>query len=148
MLGNDEEAKDVLQEAFVQVFLKIKDLKDLSSFPAWIKRIVVNKCLGALRGRKNFVDIDNVPSHESTGDPFEQQSGIGWSPQGYKTQEVMKAIDQISEGCRTVLNLYLFEGYDHQEIAQILGCSVSTSKAQYSRARSKVRKIIGQTLEP
>jgi RNA polymerase sigma-70 factor (ECF subfamily) len=52
----------------------------------------------------------------------------------------MKAIDEISEGCRTVLNLYLFEGYDHKEIGQILGITESASKAQYSKAKSKIRK--------
>jgi FixJ family two-component response regulator len=65
----------------------------------------------------------------------------------YEVTKVLQAIDQISEGCKTVLNLYLFEGYDHKEIAQILNISESTSKAQYSKAKAKVRKnISGENL--
>ena len=57
-------------------------------------------------------------------------------------KRIMGAIDEISEGCRTVLNLYLFEGYDHKEIGQILGITESASKAQYSKAKSKIRKLL------
>ena len=62
----------------------------------------------------------------------------------YEVKKVLEAIDKISDGCKTVLNLYLFEGYDHKEIAQILNVSESASKAQYSKARAKVRKILAK----
>jgi RNA polymerase sigma-70 factor (ECF subfamily) len=60
----------------------------------------------------------------------------------HSVKEVMSTIDKISEGCRTVLNLYLFEGYDHKEIGQILNISESASKAQYSKAKSKIRNLL------
>jgi RNA polymerase sigma-70 factor (ECF subfamily) len=62
----------------------------------------------------------------------------------FQVDRIKKAMDKISEGCRTVLNLYVFEGYDHQEISEILCISESASKAQYSKAKSKIRSILNQ----
>jgi RNA polymerase sigma-70 factor (ECF subfamily) len=76
--------------------------------------------------------MDFVNDESSDGDNF----------MAYESANIMQAIDQISDGCRTVLNLYLFEGYDHKEIGQILAISESASKSQYSKAKAKVRKVL------
>lgn len=139
MMGDDDDAKDVLQDAFVHAFMKIRGLREIETFPAWIKRIVINHCINALKKRSITVtDIDEEP------DLPEEDAGISKSSDeiNHEVNRVLKAIDCISEGCKTVLNLYLFEGYDHKEIAQILNISESASKAQYSKARAKVRKIL------
>jgi len=137
MMGDSEEAKDVLQDAFIHAFTKLKTLKEESMFPAWLKRIVVNHCLNTLKKRKDFAMSDDIiedipiENEESKTDVF-----------NYQINQVMLALDKISVGTRTVLNLYVFEGYDHKEIAQILSISESASKSQYSKAKSKIRELI------
>ena len=136
MMGNDEDAKDVLQDSFIQAFTKLKSLKNEAMFPAWLKRIVVNQCLNQLGKSKDF----KLMVQENLEMPMEEQEDADETR--YQVDRIKQALDKISEGCRTVLNLYVFEGYDHQEIAGILGISVSASKAQYSKAKSKIRMIL------
>jgi RNA polymerase sigma-70 factor (ECF subfamily) len=142
MIGEEEEAKDVLQESFIDAFTKISTLEHEVTFSAWLKRIVVNKCINALRKNRNhFSSLDEesdlqIPADTSSYDDSIVKKGA---------QEIMTALDRISEGCRTVFNLYLFEGYDHKEIGQILSISESASKAQYSKAKSKIRTLLENT---
>jgi len=137
MMGDEDDAKDVLQDSFIHAFTKIKGLRNIETFSAWIKRIVINHCINALKKKSILVnDIDDE------GDFVENEEEDTSSEIKFEAQRILKAIDRISEGCKTVLNLYLFEGYDHKEIAQILNISESASKAQYSKARAKVRKIL------
>ena len=139
MMGNDDDAKDVLQDSFVHAFTKIRTLRKIETFSAWIKRIVINHCINALKKKsiltselEREVDIAEVDLRS-----IDQEMKV-------EVQRVLKAIDKISEGCKVVLNLYLFEGYDHSEIADILSISVSASKAQYCKAKAKVRKLIAE----
>lgn len=139
MMGDEDDAKDVLQDAFIHVFSKISGLRDVDMFPAWIKRIVVNHCINALKKKKIITnDI------EESGDLPDENDEKDYDKINYEARRILSAADRISEGCKTVLNLYLFEGYDHKEIAQILNISESASKAQYSKARAKVRKILAE----
>ena len=136
MMSDEEKAKDVLQDAFVTVFTKIRSLKEEATFSAWVKRIVVNHCINELKKKKlltsSLEENVDVMAEEETNDSFRK----------HEIKQVMSAITKISEGCRTVLNLYVFEGYDHKEIATILSISESASKAQYSKAKSKIRKLL------
>ncbi|UII33890.1 sigma-70 family RNA polymerase sigma factor [Fulvivirga ulvae] len=136
MMGDEEEARDVLQDAFITAFSMIRTLKSEVTFSAWIKRIVVNHCLNALKKRK----LMTVAMEDHQDFAEEHEEDLDYSR--YEARRVLEAIDQISEGCKTVLNLYLFEGYDHKEIGEILGITESASKAQYSKAKSKIRKIL------
>lgn len=141
MMGNEDEAKDVLQDSFIQAFTKLHTLQKEALFPAWIKRIVVNGCINALKKNRKMIeplsDEIEVVQDDEEAQEFSQ----------YQVFRVKQALDRISEGCRTVLNLYIFEGYDHKEIAQILSISESASKAQYSKAKSKIRQLLkGGTL--
>jgi len=136
MMGDDEEARDVLQEAFVTAFSMIRSLKHEVTFSAWLKRIVINHCLNALK-KKRLMTVDLKES-----DDFTEESNEDPDFREYRVRRIMAAIDKISDGCKTVLNLYLFEGYDHKEIGQILGITEATSKAQYSKAKSKIRKLL------
>ncbi len=136
MMNSVVEAEDVLQEAFTEVFLKLKTYKYEASFGAWLKRIVVNKCLNKLKKRNiQFVNADNnqIPeSYEEDTDNYAK----------YEVDKIITAVQQLPDGYRVVLELYLFEGYDHEEISQILNISISTSKSQYSRAKLRLRKIL------
>ena len=139
MMGNEDDAKDALQDSFVHAFTKIKTLKNVDIFSAWMKRIVINQCINELKKKKllrdDLDDIGDIPDEEIV----EENNTLK-----YRANEILNAIDKISEGCKTVLNLYLFEGYDHREISEILSISESASKAQYSKAKAKVRKLLGE----
>lgn len=137
MLNDDDEAKDLLQEAFVDAFMKIHTLKELSTFSAWIKRITVNKCINAIKKKRIFaVSIDE------DFDPADESQSLDREIIGHEAKNIMKALEHISDGCRTVFNLYLFEGYDHKEISHIMGISESASKSQFSKAKQKIRDLL------
>ena len=139
MMGDEDDAKDVLQDSFIHAFTRIKGLRNIDTFSAWIKRIVINHCINALNKKRIMVSDIDLEGDIPDMDVEENRDEII-----YEAQKVLEAIDKISEGCKTVLNLYLFEGYDHKEISQILNISESASKSQYSKARAKVRKIIAE----
>ena len=140
MMGDDDEAKDVLQDSFIEAFTKIHTLENEVTFPAWLKRIVVNKGINALRKRKMMTT--ELDENLDLPDPNNPSAGYDDDIIKSNARKVMVALDQISEGCRTVFNLYVFEGYDHKEIGQILSITESASKAQFSKAKSKIRAIL------
>jgi len=131
-----EEAEDALQESFVSAFGHLDQYRGDSSFGSWLKRIVINKSLNLLRKKNQWVVLqeelpdsgyyewEDVPDHRLT------------------LEQVKKSINLLPAGFRTVLSLYLFEGYDHKEIGQIMDISESTSKSQYNRAKKKLREIM------
>ncbi len=132
-----EEAEDVLQESFLSAFRNIHHYREDATFGAWLKRIVINKSLTRLKQRKET---------ESLSDQMSDSFFYEWQEEPTRHLEVtaIKAgVSQLPTGFRTVLTLYLFEGYDHAEIAEILGISESTSKSQYNRAKKKLREILG-----
>lgn len=133
MMNNREDAEDLLQEAFLDCFRNIKSFRFESTFGAWLKSILVNKCINQLRKKKvELVLQETVPAEIVE----EEQETI------YNTDKIFKGIEQLPDGYRIIFTLYLLEGYDHTEIAQILGISESTSKSQYSRAKEKLRSIL------
>jgi len=131
ILNNRDEAEDVLQESFVAAFRHIRSFEEKGSFGSWLKRIVINKSLDALKKQKqNFVQVDelNIAEEET-----EEETGIE-----YDAVALQKAIDRLPDGYRVILTLFLFEDYSHRMIAEKLGISESTSKSQYLRARKKL----------
>lgn len=138
ILNDTAEAEDVLQEAFLAAFTKIDHFKGDSTFGAWLKRIVVNKSINALQKRKaSLVSLDEAPM-EGLG---EQTQDNDEAPL-WNVQQIMRAIESLPDGYRIVFSLYLLEGYDHREIAQILGITEGGSKSQYNRAKKKLREIL------
>lgn len=135
MMNNREDAEDILQETFIDCFRNIGSFRYESTFGAWLKSILINRCLNQLRKKKiDFVLCETFPK-----DLSEEKPEII-----YDTSKVFKAIEQLPDGYRIILTLYLLEGYDHTEIAQILGITESTSKSQYSRAKDKLRGIVSK----
>lgn len=129
MLANKMDAEDVLQEAFVAAFRKLDDFRGESTFGAWLKRIVINHCINFLKMKKLvYEDIDN---HTSTA----LDGGLNWTDHAYNLEEIHQTIKTLPSGARAVFNLFLLEGYKHQEIAAMLNISESTSKSQYQRAK-------------
>lgn len=139
MLRNKQEAEDVLQEAFVEVFRRLDTFRFESTFGAWLKRIVVNRSINAInRKKEQLTFIEDMPGFNVTDDREEYDE----NEIKMNVQQVMKAMEQLPEGGRIVFSLYLLEGYDHEEISQILNISESTSKTQYMRAKIKIKEII------
>ncbi len=131
------EAEDVLQDAFLDAFQKIHDFRQTSTFGAWLKQIVVNRALNQLRNRKvQWVDIEE-------GYEICEEESYDEDRVNYDVQRVQHAIQQLPDGFRTVICLYLLEGYDHEEIAEVLGIAESTSRTQYIRAKKRLLEILG-----
>jgi len=136
LTGNREEAEDMLQEAFTDCFRNIGSYRTESTFGAWLKTIVINRCISRLRKRETeLVYIEDYSRHEVRE---EEPPEATWPDQAV----IARAVERLPDGYRVVLSLYLLEGYDHTEIATILGISESTSKTQYSRAKDKLKKIL------
>ena len=134
--NNTDDAQDAVQDAFISAFQKIQQYKGESTFGAWLKRIVINKSLSLIQSKKriDFKDSEQLELADDASPPFENN---GFE---YSIEDVKKAVGQLADGYRSVLSLYLFEGYDHAEIAEILGISLSTSKTQYIRAKKKLKE--------
>jgi RNA polymerase sigma factor (sigma-70 family) len=129
------EAEDVMQESFLSAFEKIDTYSGTVSFGAWLKKIVVNRSLDALNKRKAvFEDIESHTGiRDESGDDSTRNEEID-----VRVEEVKKAIERLPDGYRVILSLYLLEGYDHDEIAEILSINSSTSRSQLSRAKQKL----------
>ncbi|MDX1907111.1 MAG: RNA polymerase sigma factor [Bacteroidia bacterium] len=140
MLGDRPAAEDALQEAFVNVFRNIHLFEGRSSLGAWIKRIVVNKCLSHIRSEKMTME-SLEGQHEHIPDTAEHP--MADLPE-LTPERINRAIAELPEGCRVVFTLFQLEGYDHQEIADILNVSVSTSKSQLHRAKKLLHERLLQ----
>lgn len=136
IVNNTQQAEDLMQEAFISAFKNLQHFRGEVTFGAWLKRIVVNKCLDYLKRKKvQFEPLEeqNLPSVELT----ENEESVF----NHKNiQEIKEQINNLPDGYRTIISLYIFEGYDHEEIAQILNISPSTSRSQYVRAKSLLIK--------
>ena len=132
--GREEDAEDALQEAFISAFKNLDRYRADATFGAWLKRIVVNKSINVLKKRK----YDLLPEDDQWDIP-EEEKGSDYREE-LTVDRVKKAIEELPAGYRSVLSLYLLEGYDHQEIAEIMGITESTSKSQLNRAKGKLRE--------
>lgn len=140
LLNNFSEAEDVLQEAFTEAFHHLHDFEYKSSFGAWLKQITVNKCITHLRKKKvRWMELDDSEAAEV---PEEEE--IDEDEIEFKIKEVKQAMQQLPNGYRTVLSLYLLEGYDHEEISEIMGITHSTARTQYKRAKDKLINLLKQ----
>lgn len=136
MLNQQAEAEDLLQESFAEAFNKLESFRYESAFGAWLKRIVINKCINHLKKRKaELVYTETIPELRNDSDDDIDESHLD-------VKRIHEAMNQLPEGYRVIFSLYLIEGYDHSEIAQILGITESTSKSQFSRARQKVKEML------
>ena len=138
IVNNTGDAEDVVQEAFTDAFRSLEDFHYKSTFGAWLKRIVINKSINQLRKRKmDLIDIDktNVGNLQEEDGPDELGIQL-------KVEDIKKAVGLLPNGYRTVLTLYLFEGYDQEEIAEILQVSHATVRTQYMRAKKKLLQYI------
>ncbi|MBL7905127.1 MAG: sigma-70 family RNA polymerase sigma factor [Bacteroidales bacterium] len=139
MMGDVEEARDMLQEGFVEAFHKLNSFRGESSFGAWLKRIMVNRCINELGRRRIQWVSDDQPELKNVAD---EDQGVDEEALRLSVDRVKLAMAKLPEGARVIFSLYLIEGYDHTEIAEILKISESTSKTQFMRARQLVKEIM------
>ena len=135
IVNHHAEAEDVLQESFLDAFTRIREFRSETTFGLWLKQIVINKSITYLRKRKmELVPVESVDIAEELE---EDQSHIS-----FQVDQVKKAIAELPDGYRVVLTLYLFEGYDHDEISHILNISENTSRTQYMRAKQRLHRLL------
>ena len=130
---SQDEAEDALQEGFVKAFSKLNDFSNQGSLEGWIRRIMVNTSLDAIRKNTKFmkdVSIDTVDYQIGNED---------FIVEGLNAEDLMKLINSMPEGYKVIFNMFAIEGYSHQEISTTLGISESTSKSQYMRAKGYLR---------
>ena len=135
IVNDSMEAEDIMQEAFLSAFEKIDSYSGTVSFGAWLKTIVVNRSLDALSKRK--VIFENIDLHAEIKDESDDESDRR-EELSAKAEDIKEAINALPDGYRIILSLYLLEGYDHDEIAEIMSITSSTSRSQLSRAKQKL----------
>lgn len=134
---NITDAEDIVQDVFVKIFMNINTLRSENTLTTWIKTIATHTCIDSLKAKgKRFstTSIDDI-SDEITDDSNKIYDGI-------PTEQLLKFIQELPDGYRTVFNLYAIDGYKYEEVAQMLGCSESNVRSQYLRARNLLRKKI------
>ncbi|WP_183565462.1 RNA polymerase sigma factor [Mucilaginibacter sp. SP1R1] len=138
IVGNIGEAEDVLQEAFLDAFNKLKDFRQETTFGLWLKQIVVNRSINMLRKRKlELIELEGDHLENIADEDEADEDEIQ-----YQVAMVKDGMKQLPDGYRVVLSLYLLEGYDHEEIGQILSISENTSRTQFLRAKRKLIEIL------
>jgi len=144
---NEDQAKDILQDSFIKVFKNIDRFNFEGSFEGWVRRIVVNTAIDFTRKSKR----DYLLMNESNSIEDEKENLLYEEDEDYsiplKVGDVIKAMEELSPAYRTVFNLYVFENYSHQEIADSLNISVGTSKSNLAKARANMKKILTKELE-
>jgi RNA polymerase sigma-70 factor (ECF subfamily) len=129
-------AEDMMQEAFIKAFQNINNFNNKVTFGAWLKKIVINQCLDWIKKRKlKVVSITEVDISVTEEDDWNVDENI-------KVGQIYEAIEQLPEKYKTVLKLFLLEGYDHQEIAQILKISEVSSRSIVFRGKNKLREFL------
>jgi len=142
VLNHNAEAEDVLQEAFLDAFTHLHTFRGQSTFGAWLKQIVVNKAINQLRQRR--LQLVNIEDQHFGSDELDLADSEPFDEEALEldVERVKRGFRLLPEGYRVVLSLYLFEGYDHEEIGEILNISESTSRTQYMRGKKKLLEMM------
>ena len=146
MLQNTHEAEDLTQEVFIQLYRKIGSFRGDSAFTTWLHRMTVNQVL--MHFRKRTVKFEKTTEEGET--PVQVVAGTENQAKMPIVDKIAldTAIGQLPEGYKNVFILHDIEGYEHEEVARILGCSVGTSKSQLHKARLKMRKLLQKKTNP
>ena len=136
ILQNSFDAEDVMQEAFIKAFKKIETFTGEATFGAWLKRIVINQSLDWLKKQRiATVELNEEVAYLPNEESLEVDNEISMAV-------IYNCIEGLPQKCRNVVKLYLLEGYDHQEVAQILEISEVASRSQLSRVKSKLKELL------
>lgn len=136
MVKDDALAQDLMHEAFLKAFKKINSFTGEATFGSWLKRIVINQCLDSMKRKK----IETVELKDYM-DPGTDEGAWHVDPE-ISLNEIVRCIEELPLKCKNVVKLYLLEGYDHQEVAQILEISEVASRSQLSRGKSRLKELL------
>jgi RNA polymerase sigma-70 factor (ECF subfamily) len=139
IVGDITDAEDIMQESFLSAFEKIETYSETVAFGAWLKKIVVNRSLDYVNKKKMI--FEDIESHYDIAENVHYEHVVE-DETSSKVEQVKEAIKKLPEGYRIILSLYLLEGYDHEEIAEIMKISCNTSRSQLSRAKQKLIGIL------
>jgi len=129
------EAQEIANDAFIKVFNKLDLYDEAKSFKGWLRRIVVNTSIDYHRKSMKFSKQQNIEDALHVSDPEQALSRLS-------ERELLDFVQQLSPAYRTIFNLYVIEGYKHEEIAKQLGINVGTSKSNLAKARAKLKELI------
>lgn len=133
-LKKEEDVEEVLADAFYTIFTKMDQLKEIGAFEAWARKIAVNQCLYHLKRKVNFnLYLEDTKLYIQPETLPETQ---------LEEEDLLKLLDYIPEGCKTIFNLFAIEGYGHKEIAAMLNISEGTSKSQLNVAKTKLKELV------
>jgi len=136
--GNDEEARDILQEGFIKIFENLATYKHEGSFEGWMRRITVNTALEKFRSRHKLYRVDDIDLLQETDSEPENHDYAG-----LEADDLLGIIRELPPKYRVVFNLYAIEGYSHKEISKMVNISEGTSKSNLSRARGILQRRVG-----
>lgn len=135
---DDQQAMDLMQEGFIKAFRKLDTYNGDASFGSWLKRIVVNQCLDWMKKKRiETEEIDQHSYHLTEDKQLEIDDSI-------EIKKIYQCIEDLPTKCKNVVKLYLLEGYDHEEVAQILNISEVSSRSQLSRGKQRLRELLIQ----
>ena len=146
MLQNTSEAEDLTQDVFIQLYRKIGSFRGDSAFTTWLHRMTVNQVL--MHFRKRTVKYEKTTEEGETPDQIVSGTGNPHKMQIVDKIALENAIEQLPTGYKNVFVLHDVEGFEHEEVARILGCSVGTSKSQLHKARLKLQKLLKKKANP
>lgn len=133
-LKSEEDIEEAIADAFFTIFTKLDQLKETKAFEAWARKIAVNLCLMSLKKKVNFnIYIEDM---SRASEPSQAQDAT------LEEEDLLKLLTHLPEGCRTVFNLYVIEGFSHKEIAAMLNISEGTSKSQLNVSRTKLKELV------
>jgi RNA polymerase sigma factor (sigma-70 family) len=133
-LKKEEEIEEVLADTFYIIFTKIDQLKENKAFEGWARKIAVNQCLLQLKKNLNF-NLYLEDTHMQSQPFTEEVTAL-------EEEDLLKLVEKIPEGCRTIFNLFVIEGFSHKEIAEQLKISEGTSKSQLNVAKTKLKELV------
>jgi len=147
---DSDQAMDVLQEGFLKVFNNLDKFTGVGTFEGWMRRIMVNLSIDRFRKLKHdFILLSDQDTLERwEGDVNEESDELDELEEIYSItpEQVIDAMQQLTPAYRTVFNLYVYEDYTHQDIAEALGISVGTSKSNYAKAKKNMKKLLLKNL--
>jgi len=137
-IRNPDDAEDMVQEAFIKAFQKLDQFRGDVSFGAWLKRIVVNRCIDFLKSQKErLIELQDHHIHVVEDEDWTVEDGIS-------AEDVIQAMKELSDKYKDVVQLYLIEGYDHGEISEILGITQTNCRSRLLRGKGHLKKIINE----
>jgi len=138
--GNAEDAQDLLQEGFIKVFRNLDKFRAEGSFEGWVRRVFVNTSIEHFRKKNYLYSISEKEENVIEDADITALDNLG-------EKDIIKLIQDLSPGYRTVFNMYVIEGYSHKEIGNILGISEGTSKSQLARAKAILQRKVKEHID-